>query len=75
MRFLQTSVLFNRSDKRLFKYESISAEYRIKLYNKVRQLTMIKKGSSLEVVEINSAIPSLENTLEKFYANKLRNKG
>lgn len=70
MSFLETSVLFNRSDKRLFKYASISAEYRIKLDNKVRQLTTIKKGSSLEVVEINSAIPSLENTLEKFYANK-----
>ena len=75
MRFLQTSVLFNKSDKILFKYASISAEYRIKLDNKVIQLTTIKKGSSLEVVEINSAIPPLENTLEKFYANKLRNKG
>lgn len=62
--------MFNRSDKRLFKYASISAEYRIKLDNKVRQLTTIKKGSSLEVAEINSAIPSLENILEKFYANK-----
>ena len=70
MSFFQTLVFFNKSDKRLFKYASISSEYRIKLDNKVRQLTTIKKGSSLEVVEINSAIPSLENTLEKFYANK-----
>ena len=70
MSFFQTSALFNTSDIRLLKYASISAEYRIKLDNKVRQLTTIKKGSSLEVVEINSAIPSLENTLEKFYANK-----
>lgn len=37
------SVLFNKSDKRLFEYASISAEYRIKLDNKVRQLTTIKK--------------------------------
>ena len=70
MSFFQMSVLFNRSDKRLFEYVSISAEYRIKLDNKVRQLTTIKKGSSLEFVEINSAIPSLENTIEKIYANK-----
>lgn len=70
MSFFQTPVLFNKSDKRLFEYASISAEYRIKLDNKVRQLTMIKKGSSLEVIEINSAIPSLENTIEKFYVNK-----
>lgn len=70
MSFFQTLVFFNKSDKRLFKYASISSEYRIKLDNKVRQLSTIKKGSLLEVVEINSAIPSLENTLEKFYANK-----
>lgn len=70
MSFFQTLVFFDKSDKRLFKYASISSEYRIKLDNKVRQLSTIKKGSLLEVVEINSAIPSLENTLEKFYANK-----